>query len=228
MRGAVASPNIWQHPQVYEVLNRANDPDGGVDAVLRDIRPWDDAVVVDVGCGTGFHLPGYAATARTVVGVEPHPGLAATARRRCAGQKSVWVRRGTAQELPLPDASVDLVHARWAYFLGPGCEPGLAEARRVLRHGGTVAVVDVDPEVGDYGRWFRAAYPAHDPATVDRFWARQGFTTVRVATRWTFGSRDDVAAVLAVEFPPEVVSRAVAETSGLEFAVGQVVRHRTG
>jgi SAM-dependent methyltransferase len=228
VRGAVASPNIWQHPQVYEVLNRANDPDGLVDAVLRDIRPWDDAVVVDVGCGTGFHLPGYAATARTVVGVEPHPGLAATARRRCAGQSSVWVRQGTAQDLPLPDASVDLVHARWAHFFGPGCEPGLAEARRVLRRGGTVAVVDVDPEVGEYGRWFRAAYPGHDPATVERFWARQGFTTVRVVTRWAFGSSDDLAAVLAVEFPPEVASRAVAETSGLEFAVGQVVRHRIG
>jgi ubiquinone/menaquinone biosynthesis C-methylase UbiE len=228
VRGAVASPNIWQHPQVYEVLNHASDPDGAVDAVLRAIHPWDDAVVVDVGCGTGFHLPRYATTARTVVGVEPHPGLAATARRRCAGQTSVWVRQGTAQELPLPDASVDLVHARWAYFFGPGCEPGLVEARRVLRHGGTVAVVDVDPEAGDYGRWFRSAYPGHDPGTVDRFWARQGFTTVRVATRWAFGSREDLAAALAVEFPPEVASRAVAETTGLEFGVGQVVRHRSG
>jgi hypothetical protein len=63
---------------------------------------------------------------------------------------------------------------------------------------------------------------------VDRFWARQGFTTVRVATRWAFGSREDLAAVLAVEFPPEVASRAVAETTGLEFGVGQVVRHRSG
>jgi len=228
VRGTLASPNIWQQPQVYELLNRANDPDGAVDAVLRSVRPWDDAVVVDVGCGSGFHLPGYATTARTVVGVEPHPGLAATARRRCAGQRSVWVRQGTAQELPLPDASVDLVHARWAYFLGPGCEPGLAEARRVLRHRGTVAVVDVDPEVGEYGRWFRSTHASHDPATVDRFWARQGFATVRVETRWAFGSRDDMAAVLAIEFPPEVASRALAETRGLEFAVGQVVRHRTG
>lgn len=228
MRGAVASPDIWHHPQVYEVLNHASDPDGAVDVALRAIHPWDDAVVVDVGCGTGFHLPRYATTARTVVGVEPHPGLAATARRRCAGQTSVWVRQGTAQHLPLPDTSVDLVHARWAYFFGPGCEPGLAEARRVLRRGGTMAVVDVDPEAGDYGRWFRSAYPGHDPGTVDRFWARQGFTTVRVATRWAFGSREDLAAVLAVEFPPEVASRAVAETTGLEFGVGQVVRHRSG
>ncbi|HSK28163.1 MAG TPA: class I SAM-dependent methyltransferase [Jiangellales bacterium] len=228
VRGTVASPNIWQHPQVYEVLNRANDPDGLVDAALRDARPWDDAVVADVGCGTGYHLPRYAATARTVVGVEPHAGLATTARRRCAGLRAVWVRQGTAQALPLPDASVDVVHARWAYFFGPGCEPGLAETRRVLRRGGTVAVVDVDSEVGEYGRWFRAAYPDRDPAVTERFWARQGFTTVHVPTTWRFGSRADLESVLGIEFPPAVAERALAEVDGSTITVGQVVRHRTG
>ena len=37
--------------------------------------------------------------------------------------------RAAAEALPLPDASVDVVHARWAYFFGPGSEPGPARAR---------------------------------------------------------------------------------------------------
>ena len=43
------------------------------------------------------------------------------------GLPGVAVRVGAAQALPLPDASVDVAAARWAYFFGPGCEPGLAE-----------------------------------------------------------------------------------------------------
>ena len=43
---------------------------------------WAGRDVLDLGCGTGFHLPRFAETARTVVGVEPHPDLVALARRR--------------------------------------------------------------------------------------------------------------------------------------------------
>ncbi|MGH3742283.1 MAG: class I SAM-dependent methyltransferase, partial [Micromonosporaceae bacterium] len=93
--GALPSPNIWNSPQVYELENRAVDPDGVVAAAMRDIRPWDGATVLDLGCGTGFHLPGFARTAARVVGVEPHAGLAATARRRVANLTNVTVRTGT-------------------------------------------------------------------------------------------------------------------------------------
>ncbi|HEX6468623.1 MAG TPA: methyltransferase domain-containing protein, partial [Streptosporangiaceae bacterium] len=132
-QGAVPSPNIWKFPEVYELENRAVDPDGVIEAAMAGIRPWDGATVLDVGCGTGFHLPRFARTAARVIGVEPHADLAAAARRRVARRAeraAVTVRTGTAQALPVPDASVDVAHARWAYFFGPGCEPGLAELAR--------------------------------------------------------------------------------------------------
>ena len=62
-----------------------------------------------------------------MIGVEPHPDLVALARRRTRSLAHVSVLAGTAQAIPLPDASVDVVHVRWAYFFGPGCEPGLRE-----------------------------------------------------------------------------------------------------
>ena len=52
--GAVPSPNIWNHPQVYEVENRAVDPDGVIEAVLQTARVWSGATILDVGCGTGY------------------------------------------------------------------------------------------------------------------------------------------------------------------------------
>lgn len=118
--GAIPSPNIWHHARIYELENRAVDPDGALDAAMWRVRPWHQAAVLDIGCGTGYHLPHFAERAATVFGVEPHHGLAAAARHRTAGCGNVQVRTGGAQRLPVADASVDMAHARWAYFFGPG------------------------------------------------------------------------------------------------------------
>jgi SAM-dependent methyltransferase len=214
--GAVPSPNIWNSPQVYEVENRAVDPDGVLEAAMRGLRPWDAAAVLDVGCGTGFHLPGFARTASRVIGVEPHAGLAEAARRRVAKLTNVTVRVGAAQALPLPDSSVDVAHVRWAYFFGPGCEPGLAELSRVLRRGGAAFVIDNDATRSTFGGWFRRGLPSYDPGAVERFWTRQGFTREALTIRWEFERREDLAAVLAIEFPAELAARILAEHPGLE------------
>lgn len=213
------SPNIWRWPEIYEVENRAQDADGALWRALRDQVGWDGADVVDVGCGDGFHLPAFAGTARSVTGVEPHPGLVDRARRRVAGLAGVRVLEGSAQQLPLPDASVDLVHARTAYFFGPGCEPGLAEADRVLRPGGVLAVVDLDGAASPYGVWMCAAAPGYRPAIAEAFFAGWGFGCCRVDTVWRFDRRADLEAALRIEFPAEVAARAIAQTPGLAVPV---------
>ena len=101
--GAIPSPNLWRHPVEYEIENSAFDPDGTVDAALRALAPWAGARMLDVGCGTGFHLARLAAEAASVVGVEPHPRLAAAARRRTRSLPNVRVLDATAQCLPLAD-----------------------------------------------------------------------------------------------------------------------------
>jgi SAM-dependent methyltransferase len=115
---------------------------------------------------------------------------------------------------------VDLVHARTAYFFGPGCEPGLAEAERVLRPGGAIAVVDLDATRGPYGRWMRADLPRYCPARTERFFAAKGFSLQRVLTTWRFPDRATCEAVLRIEFSPATATRALAETPGVEIPVG--------
>ncbi|TDD30807.1 class I SAM-dependent methyltransferase [Kribbella turkmenica] len=214
--GGIPSPNIWHHPKVYEIENRAVDPDGVIEPAMRSIRDWAGATVLDVGCGTGFHLPRFAATASRVIGVEPHGGLAETARRRTRALTNVEVRQGTAQRLPVPDASIDVMHARWAYFFGPGCEPGLAELDRVMRRGGTAFVIDNDGSRSTFGRWFSESYPKIEAPVVEQFWTARGWHRTRLDMGWRFESRADFEAVVRIEFTPADADRIIGSHSGTE------------
>jgi SAM-dependent methyltransferase len=217
----IPSPNIWTNPDVYEVENRGVDPEGLIETAMAGIHDWAGQRVLDVGCGSGFHLPLFAQSASSVVGVEPHEPLANLARQRVRGLVNASVLDGTAQRLPLADDSVDVAHARWAYFLGPGCEPGLAELERVLRPGGTAFVIDNDASRSTFGRWFRRAMPAHDPVAVERFWARQGWSRQRIDMRWSFGSRADFESVLRIEFSETIADGILADHQGcgVDYAV---------
>jgi SAM-dependent methyltransferase len=219
--GAIPSPNIWNHPQVYEVENRAVDRAGVITSLMQRLAPWDGRDLLDVGCGTGFHLPGFAAHARTVVGVEPHGDLAAIARRRVRRLANVTVEHASAEALPLPDASVDVMHARWAYFFGPGCEPGLAELDRVMRPGSRAFVIDNDPSRSTFGDWFRKGYPQVDYVETAAFWADLGWERYGLDMAWTFDSREDLESVVRIEFPADVADEILAghEGTSVDYAV---------
>lgn len=226
--GALRSPNIWDHPDTYELANRGTDREGRIEARIRELGGWAGLDVLDVGCGAGYHLPRFAETARSVVGIEPHAPLAERARARVRAQAAgaaaarVTVLLASAQDTGLAASSVDVAHARWAYFFGPGCEPGLAELDRVVRPGGTAYLVDVDATRSTFGRWFREAWPTYDPAAVERFWLRRGWTRERLTVSWEHGSRAGFEAVVRLEFAPGYADRVLAQDprrTGADYAV---------
>ncbi|KQY50196.1 MULTISPECIES: class I SAM-dependent methyltransferase [unclassified Nocardioides] len=225
-QGAVPSPNIWHHPETYEIENHAADPDGVIESAMRATTDWSGRTFLDLGCGTGFHLARWAETAREVIGVEPHPDLVSMARRRVRRLGNTQVRQGTAQEIPLPDASVDVMQARWAYFFGPGCEPGLAELDRVMRRGGTAFVIDNDASRSTFGGWFRRGYPMIDPDAVERFWSQRGWTRQPLDIRWSFANRTDFEAVVRIEFDAATAAHVLSTYDGFEvdYAVNLWIR----
>jgi SAM-dependent methyltransferase len=188
---------------------------------MREIADWAGGDVVDIGCGTGYHLPFFAATARSVLGVEPHPPLASLARERISGMSGCSVREDGAAAIGMPDGSFDVAHARWAYFFGPGCEPGLAELDRVVRRGGAAFVIDNDPTRSTFGAWFRRGYPDVDPTAVERFWSTRGWTRTPVDMGWSFSSRADLESVVRIELPTRVAEEVLAghEGTDVDYAV---------
>ncbi|MFZ1994291.1 MAG: class I SAM-dependent methyltransferase, partial [Solirubrobacteraceae bacterium] len=102
-----------------------------------------DKDVVDVGCGGGALVRDLAAAGARPIGVEISEEQLATARARDnAGGARYLV--GRAEDLPLPDGSVDVVVFMRSLHHVPveHLQDGLREARRVLRPDGAVYVAE--------------------------------------------------------------------------------------
>ncbi|CAL9503460.1 hypothetical protein SUDANB1_03480 [Streptomyces sp. enrichment culture] len=99
-------------------------------------RPLTGARVADVGAGTGIATALLHARGANVVAVEPGDGMAAQFRRTLPG---IPVIRGTGDDLPLADASLDLVtYAQAWHWTDPA--RAVPEVLRVLRPGGALAL----------------------------------------------------------------------------------------
>jgi len=147
-------------------------------AVLREADPEaapPGSRVLDVGCGTGAMLlalgaggargAGLAAAA----GVDLAHGMLRVAARALPAAR---LAGGDAEALPFRDAAFDLVASSSAFQWLPDLAPALAEARRVLRPGGTLALALF---CGETLRELRAAWrdalPAGAPPSTHRFHA---------------------------------------------------------
>jgi ubiquinone/menaquinone biosynthesis C-methylase UbiE len=182
---------------------------------MRELAPWAGRTLVDLGCGSGFWLPKYGDAAQ-LIGVEPDERLAAVARDRVARDRveGAKVLLGSAEHIPLPDASVDVVHARFAYFFPPGVEAGFDEVMRVLRPGGSLVVVDNDLRHGEFAElvvgsaW---AAPQGQASSTDEWWLARGARRTEVMSDWSFDSRDDLETVMRLELPGEIADRWLSE-----------------
>lgn len=166
---------------------------------LLNLRPGQR--VLDVGCGTGL-LGAWVAEqlgpGGHVVGIDPLPLRVVLAGRK---HPRFTARVGRAEDLSdFPDASVDAVYLNSVLHWVADQPRALAEARRVLRPGGRIAVNSADPtrphdshrllvgvldELGLRGEAFGAGGRNHqvDAGTLAGLLHGAGFEAVQVTPR---------------------------------------------
>jgi ubiquinone/menaquinone biosynthesis C-methylase UbiE len=111
-------------------------------AYRASIIPAAEGRVLEIGIGSGLNLPFYSRDVTNVVGLDPSPKLLGMARRvETAGFRPVEFIEGSAEAIPLNDASVDTVVTTWTLCTIPDVLRALREMRRVLRPGGRLLFV---------------------------------------------------------------------------------------
>lgn len=102
--------------------------------------------ILDIGCGTGFVLRKLAACLPHTVqfaGIDPAPTMIEVARTLSPSDERLIFESGTAEHLPFPDDTFDLVLSTTSFDHWEDQQAGLRECNRVLKEDGYLVLTDL-------------------------------------------------------------------------------------
>ena len=105
----------------------------------------DGWTVGDLGCGTGRLSAALAPFVGRVVAVDSSRAMLAAARKRLADAPNVELRAGDLESLPVKDGELDAAVLALVLHYAGDPAAALAEARRALKPGGRLLVIDTMP-----------------------------------------------------------------------------------
>lgn len=154
--------------------------------------------VLDVACGTGVVTRAAAdavGPTGTVAGLDINPGMLTTARKQVRSENSIDWYEASAESMPLPDSSFDVVLCQMGLQFIPNKRAAVAEMYRILAPGGRAIVSVPGPEpdlfaimidaldrrIGsEAGAFGRAVFSLHDRTEIRKLFDEGGFGKVEV------------------------------------------------
>ena len=140
-----------------------------------------EAVVADLGCGTGQVSAALAPFVRRVIAVDASAAMLQAAKRRLQSFDNVELRRGDLESLPIDDGRVDAATLMLVLHHVPEPAHALKDAARILKPGGKAILVDMLPHDREHYRqqmghvWLGFGEPQ-----IERLLGEAGFTGTRV------------------------------------------------
>jgi len=112
------------------------------EALLRLMPPQ---IIADLGAGDGSFSPLLAQNAEKVIAVDSSAKMIEFAREQASRNhvKNVDYRLGDMEELPVDDASVDIVFFSQSLHHALHPDRAICEAARILKPGGRIAILDL-------------------------------------------------------------------------------------
>ncbi len=140
------------------------------------------AVVADLGCGTGYFARALLGLSSRVIAVDRSRGMLDQAEKRLSQAPAgalVELRLGEMDALPIEDGEVDAVVAGMVLHHLPDLRKPVAEMLRVLRPGGNAVVLELEPHRHE---WLHSQLGDHHlglaPQDVVRAFQSNGFEDV--------------------------------------------------
>jgi SAM-dependent methyltransferase len=152
------------------VRTRPSYPASAIDIVVSECELASNALIADIGSGTGISTQLFLARGFAVAAVEPNDEMRAAAESWLGTDQRFNSVNGRANATSLADASIDLIVAAQAFHW---FEPAstTTEWRRILKAGGHVALLwnDRETDSTEFLRDYEALLQAHaiDYAQVD-------------------------------------------------------------
>lgn len=104
-----------------------------------------DAVIGDLGCGTGTVSEWLSLFCGHVIAVDSSREMLQAARENLAGRKHVQLRQGSLEKLPIENGELDIALMILVLHHLPEPKRVLAEAARALKPGGRLLILDMMP-----------------------------------------------------------------------------------
>jgi Methylase involved in ubiquinone/menaquinone biosynthesis len=109
--------------------------------------------ILDLGCGTGMLAVTLAREGRTVVGVDPSPGMLAYAQSRLGSETVEWIL-GDSRDLPAGEFDFVVMTGNVAqHILGTDWDRTLRDLRAHMPTGGVLAFESRNPAIREWERW---------------------------------------------------------------------------
>jgi SAM-dependent methyltransferase len=175
--------NDWARAGRGEGMEKGHRPVGEQAIELMAITP--EALVLDVGCGSGWatRLMAEKASAGRVVGIDIADEMIAIARESSAAWSNVDFHVGSAEKLPFSNGEFTRAFSMESLYYYADVLVALKEIKRVIRPGGLfVTVVDLYQENAPSGQWVeQLKVPVHFLSVCDyrALFEQAGFSNVR-------------------------------------------------
>lgn len=147
-RAARAQAYFADNAANWDALRAQHIPETAVEAEISGLMAADGiGLLVDLGTGTGRMLEIFGSRAARAIGFDVSPDMLALARAKLdeTGLQNCQVRQGDCNNVPLEDASANVVILHQVLHFLDDPQRALGEAARILVPGGQVLIADFGP-----------------------------------------------------------------------------------